>query len=266
MSEPHVTCPFCGMEVPEGSFCKICGKPLDTEVPLNSPEVEPQFEEDMEPYGPPPELEKMVLPHFDVTIEDMEHEAVVVLLSRSELEVVDLELDTIIERTKATRQALQLQQADKQILTVRAEELRDEFEKTKSRRRELTAVSAPLVLEKLLDALDKDEERLAKLEAISGTVDKDVYKEQRVEILNSIKELRGNLKQAIKTAKQWVKGIKKTLKKLDKEISRVEAKFKIGDISRDSYDSSIARLKRSIRIVEGGQKRLISLLRIAEKR
>jgi DNA repair exonuclease SbcCD ATPase subunit len=254
------------MEVPEGRFCKICGKPLETEGPLSSPEVEPQFEEDLEPYVPLPEPEKMVLPHFDVTVEDMEQMAAVVLLSRSELEVVDLELDNIIERTKATRQALQLQQADKQILTVRAEELRDEFEKTKSRRRELITVSAKLVLEKLLDALDKDEERLEKLEAISGTVDKDVYKEQRVEILNTIKELRENLKHAIKTGKKWVKGIKKTLKKLDKDVSRVEAKFKIGDISRDSYDSSIARFKRSIKIVEGGQERLTSLLRIAEKR
>lgn len=266
MSEPLVTCPFCGLEVPEGRFCKICGKPLDTEVPLGSPEIEPQFEEDIDPIVAPPELEKMDFPHFDVTVEDMEHQAAAVLLSRSELEVVDLELDNIIERTKTTRQALQLKQADKQILTVRAEELRDEFEKTKSRRRELTAVTASLVLEKLLDALDKDEGRLEKLEAISGTVDKDVYKEQRVEILHSIKELRTNLKQAIKTAKKWVKGIKKTLKKLDKEVSRVEAKFKIGDISRDSYDSLISRHKRSIRIVEGGQERLTSLLRIAEKR
>ena len=59
---------------------------------------------------------------------------------------------------------------------------------------------------------------------------------------------------------------KETLKKLDKDVSRVEAKFKIGDISRDNYDSSISRLRRSIRIVEGGQERLKSLLRIAEKR
>ena len=266
MSDPLVTCPFCGLEVPEGRFCKICGKPLDTEMPLSSPDIESPLEEDLDPIVMPQEPEKLVLPHFDVSVEDMESEAAVVLLSRSELEVVELELDSIIERIKATRQALQLEQANKQVLTVRAEQLRDEFEKAKSRRRELSAVSAPLVLEKLLAALDKDEERLTKLEAISGTVDKDVYKEQRNEIKHSIKELRENLKMAIKTAKKWVKGIKKTLKKLDKEVSRVEAKFKIGDIPRDSYDSSKARLERSIRIVEGGQERLKSLLRIAEKR
>lgn len=266
MSDPLVTCPFCGLEVPEGRFCKICGKPLDTEASLSPPEVEPEFEEEPDPIAPPPKPESMDLPHFDITIEDMDPQAAVVLLSRSELEVVDLELDSIIERTKATRQALQLQQADKQVLTVRAEKLRTEFEKTKSRRRELAVVSSPLVLERLLAALDKDEGRLEKLEGISGTLDKDVYKEQRTEIIYSIKELRNNLKTAIKTAKKWVKGIKKTLKKLDKEVSRVEAKFKIGDINRDSYDSSKTRLERNIRVVEGGRERLISLLRIAEKR
>ena len=266
MSEPLVTCPFCGLEVPQGRFCKICGKPLDTEVSLRSPEPEPQFEEPSDIQPDFSQSERIDLPLFDVSIEDMDKQAAVVLLSRSELEVVDLELDTIIEKTKATRQALQLQKADKEILIARAEELRSEFEKTKSRRRELLAVTTTLVLEKLLDAIDKDEDRLEKLEAISGTVDKSVYKEQRAEIVESLKELRGNLKQAIKTAKKWLKGIKKTLKELDKEVSRVEAKFKIGDISRDSYDSSLYRLNRSIRIVEGGQERLESLLRIAEKR
>ncbi len=266
MSDPLVTCPFCGLEVPEGRFCKICGKPLGIEVIPRSPDMEPESEDVNEQPLQSVETQSMVQPHFDVMIEEMDQHSATILLSRSELDVVDLELDNIIARTKATRQALQLQQADKQVLTARAEELRDVFERTKSRRRELSAVSSFLALEKILDALDKDEERLAKLETISGTIDKEVYKEQRAEILHSIKEQRENLKSAIKTVKKWVKGIKTTLKKLDKEVNRVEARFRIGDISRDSYDSSKARLERSIKIVEGGQERLISLLRIAEKR
>lgn len=266
MSDTLVTCPSCGLEVPEGRFCKICGKPLEVNESIKPPELEFNSEEEPESIKPPVELEKVELPHFEISIEDMDNEAAVVLLSRSELDVVDMELDSIIERTKATRQALQLQQANKDVLNARAEELRDEFEKTKNRRRELAAVSTPLVLERVLDALDRDEERLEKLEAISSTVDKSVYKEQRREILHSIKDLHENLKSAIKTAKKWVKGTKKTIKTLNKELSRVEAKFKIGDISRDAYDSSKTRLERSIKIVEGGQKRLISLLRIAEVR
>lgn len=263
MSEPLVTCPFCNLEVPDGRFCKLCGKPLHADDPPSPEPIdvgEPAGPIDIEP------VSKESYPHFDVTIVDMEYEAAIVLLARAELEVVDRELDVLIDKTKATRQALQLQQADKSVLTARAEELRSEFERTKSRRRELKTVETPLVLEQLLEALDTHESRLSKLESISGTVDKDVYKEQRTEIVDTLKELRNNLKNAIKTAKKWIGGIKKTLKRLEKEISRVNAKFKIGDISRDTFESSKYRLERNIRIVEGGRERLITLLRLAEKR
>ncbi|MGY5864937.1 MAG: hypothetical protein RTV41_10055 [Candidatus Thorarchaeota archaeon] len=263
MSEPLVTCPFCNLEVPDGRFCKLCGKPLHTDD-TPSPEPidvgEPEVPVDIEP------VIKVSYPHFDVTIADMEYEAAIVLLARAELEVVDRELDILIDKTKATRQALQLQQADKSVLTARAEELRSEFEKTKSRRRDLKTVEMPLVLEQLLEALDTHEGRLSKLESISGTVDKDVYREQKTEIVDTLKELRRNLKNAIKTAKKWVSGIKKTVKRLEKEISRVNAKFRIGDISRDTFESSKYQLERNIRIVEGGKERLITLLRLAEKR
>ncbi|MHA2046752.1 MAG: coiled-coil domain-containing protein [Candidatus Thorarchaeota archaeon] len=265
MSEPLVTCPFCNLEVPVGRYCNICGKQInadDTPVsePIDLVENEIPIPVDAEP------VPKESYPHFDVTITDMEYDAGMVLLARAELEVVDRELDILIDKTKATRQALQLQQADKSVLTVRAEELRSEFEKTKSRRRELKTVESPLVLEQLLEALDTHEGRLSKLESISGTVDKDVYKEQRTEIVDTLKELRQNLKNAIKNAKKWMSGIKKTLKRLEKEVSRVNAKFRIGDISRETFESSKNRLERNIRIVEGGRERLITLLRLAEKR
>jgi len=265
MSEPIVTCPFCNLEVPVGQYCKLCGKPLQSE---DSPHAETlDYVDDEEPTSLDLEpVSKVSYPHFDVTISDMEYEAAIELLAKAELEVIDLELDILIDKTKATRQALQLQQADKTVLTVRAEELRTEFEKTKNRRRELKAVDTPLVLEQVLDALDTHEDRLSKLESISGTVDKDVYKEQRTEIIGTLKELKENLKNAIKTAKKWTNGIKKTLKRLEKEISRVNAKFRIGDISRDTYESSKFRLERNIRIMEGGKERLIALLRLAEKR
>ena len=110
------------------------------------------------------------------------------------------------------------------------------------------------------------EERLTKLEEIAGTVDKEVYREQRVEILQTIKDLRSNLKDAIKTAKKWSKGIKKTLKILYKEMSRLDAKFKIGDLSRPKYETSKSKLERGIKVVTGGQKRLDELLKLASKR
>ncbi len=265
MSEPIVTCPFCNLEVPDGRYCKFCGKPFHSDDSTQSETPDYIDDEELTPLDVEP-VTKVSYPHFDVTISDMEYEAAIELLAKAELEVVDLELDILIDKTKATRQALQLQQADKTVLTARAEELRAEFEKTKNRRRELKAFENPLTLEQLLEALDTHEGRLSKLESISGTVDKDVYNEQRTEIIGTLKELRGNLKNAIKTAKKWVNGIKKTLKRLEKEISRVNAKFRIGDISRDTYESSKYRLERNIRIVDGGKARLIALLRLAEKR
>jgi len=260
MPELLVTCASCGLEVPEGKYCKICGEPLPQS------EIENSIEQDLDLSEEIQETELVSLPHFDVTIENMHSEAAAVLLAHAELVVIDKELNRIIEKTKATRQALQLKQADKAVLTVRAEVLRAEFEQMKTRRRELISVKNKLVLEQILEDLDKHEGRLAKLEEIAGTVDKEVYREQREEILQTIKDLRSNLKEAIKTGKKWAKGIKKTLKIYDKEMSRINAKFKIGDISRSKYETSIAKLEREIKILTGGQKRLDELLKLAGKR
>ena len=266
MPEPLVACPSCGLEVPEGKFCKLCGEPLPESEKEILPEHEFDHDQETDVLDEIQQVEPSSLPHFEVTIEGMHYEAGAILLSHAELIVIDEELDRIIEKTKATRQALQLQQADKTVLTARAETLRTEFEQTKTRRRELISVKEKLVLEQILEALDKHEQRLAKLEDISGTVDKEVYKEQRVEILQTIKDLRSNLKDAIKTGKKWSKGIKKSLKILDKEMSRLDAKFKIGDVSRSKYELSKGKLERGIKVVTGGKERLDELLRLAEKR
>jgi len=260
MPELLVTCLSCGLEVPEGKYCKLCGEPLPQS------EIRSTVEQDLDSSEEIQEIEHVSLPHFEVTIENMHSESAAVLLAHAELVVIDKELDRIIEKTKATRQALQLKQADKTVLTARAESLRAEFERMKTRRRELVSVKKKLVLEQILENLDKHEERLAKLEEIAGTVDKEVYGEQRVEILQTIKDLRSNLKEAIKTGKKWAKGIKKTLKIFDKEMSRINAKFKIGDISRSKYETSKAKMERNIKVLTGGQTRLDELLQQAGKR
>ena len=264
MPEQLIACPSCGLEVPEGKFCKLCGEPF----PQSEKETvrEHEIEQDLDFSVETQEIQPASLPHFEVTIENMHYDTAAILLAHAELIVINEELDRIIEKTKATRQALKLQQADKTVLTVRAEVLRTEFEQMKTRRRELVAVKEKLALEQVLEALDKHEARLTKLEEIAGTVDKEVYREQRVEILQTIKDLRSNLKEAIKTGKKWSKGINKTLKILDKEMSRLDAKFKIGDISRPKYEISKIKLERGIKVVTGGQKRLDELLKLAGKR
>jgi len=270
MPEPLIKCPFCGHEVPDGKYCNLCGEslhPVDSKDESELEESAPnhftesaEMEEESVPIEPPS------LPHFDIVIQDMPYEAAVVLLSGAELVVLDEELDRIIGQTKATRQALQLRQANKEVLTARAEVLRSEFERAKQRKRELTSVKERLALETILESLDKHEARLSKLEGIASTLDKGVYEEQRIEILQTIKELRKSLKEAIKLGNKWSKGIKNTLKALQKEMSRLDAKFKIGDLSRDKYESSKARMERGVRVIEGGQRRLDELLELTKKR
>ena len=135
MSEALVTCPSCGMEVPEGSFCKSCGKPLA---------VTEEDTLDPEDFGAPVDLgspmgdETTLAVRFGMTVEGMDQREFVTLMSRAELEVIRKELDTLVEQIQATRQALKLRQADKAILTARAEDLRAAFDKTKTRREELS--------------------------------------------------------------------------------------------------------------------------------
>ena len=140
MPEPLVACQSCGLEVPEGKFCKLCGEPLMQSEKETIPEHDLELDLDPNISDELDEIEPASLPHFEVTIENMHHEAGAILLSRAELVVIDDELDRLIEKIKATRQALQLQQADKSVLTTRAESLRTEFEQTRARRRELTSV------------------------------------------------------------------------------------------------------------------------------
>ncbi len=266
MPESIVECPSCGHEVPEGKFCKICGEPLPSiETDQSSTDIIRSNEEFVETDSKLDEI-AAPLPHFDVIIDDMDHDSSAILLSQAELEVIDDELERIIEQTRATRQALRLQQADRTLLTQHAETLRDEFERLKQRKHELTSVKQKLVLQQLLEALDTYESKQTKLDEISGTLDREVYHEQREEIMTNLKNLRSNLKSSIKTAKKWSRGIKSSLKALQKEKSRLDAKFKIGDISRVKYEESMARLERAMRVIEGGQRRLDELLGIAMKR
>lgn len=257
MSKRLVVCPGCRQQVPEGKYCNLCGSELltaDPPEPLLLPE---EVEEQMHIVEDAPTME---LPAFDIVIEDMPARDAAVLLSRAELEVLDGELERIIDQTRATRQALKLKQADREVLTKRAEELKSEFERLRSRKQELSRAGGSLLLENLLNEFEHQEERLTKLKAIAGSVDKDVFEEQKSDIIQKLKSLRSQIKAAVKDAKKWRKGIVKTEKTLQKELSRLDAKHKIGDISRSSYDASSYRTRRGMKLLEGGADRLDALL------
>ncbi|MHA1933928.1 MAG: hypothetical protein ACW97A_01485 [Candidatus Thorarchaeota archaeon] len=275
MSKSLIVCGKCGLEVPQGNFCKICGEPLHDDTEQVSPILDSDeslseqissgsIAEDATEVFSEPEPE--ILPDFGFQIDGMDKKSFSILFSKAELTVVDVELDDLIEKIKSTRQALNLENADLDLLTERAERLRNAFESTKNRRNELTSVRGKLPIVMNLKELELFETKLSRLEDAKGTLDSVVYDEQRDKILRDIKRLRQGLKISIKKSKEWVKGLGKKMKDLNREGSRYDAKYKIGDISEKKYEESMRSIKRQIRIIEIGQKSLDEEIRIAEKK
>ena len=119
-----VLCPSCEADVPDGVYCNSCGKPLQIED--TSDKVEPEVEESGSselageypdsPSSPITEPEEMMLPIFSFSIDKMDDRSAAILFSGSELEVLNAELDVLIEKIRATRHALELDHADKDLL------------------------------------------------------------------------------------------------------------------------------------------------------
>lgn len=263
MSEALVTCPSCGMEVPEGSFCKSCGKPL---VVSEEDKLDPEaFATPLDP-GLPVADEPVGAVQFGMTVEGMDQREFVTLMARAELEVIRKELDTLVDQIQATRQALKLKRADKALLTARAEDLRAAFDRTKSRREELSDFRGDLRLERIVKTLDELEEKSSKLKEMEGTLDKSVYKEQKKKIADTIKTLRKSLKSSIKDAETWVKSISKTSGTLQRDGSRLKARHRIGDVSTGKNETARAEVERSLKILEIGRSILDEVLAEAKKK
>jgi hypothetical protein len=263
MTNEYVICPACGLEVPDGRFCKFCGKPLHPEIDheheSTTETASLELDESLEMRS-----QEGVTAKFDFTIQGMSSRDQSLLLSKVELAVLAKELDVLIEQIRATRQALQLEHADKSKIVARAESLRRVLEQTKSRRRELLAVKGKLELEDTLVVLDEKKSKLAMLEDLSGSIEQDVYDEKHKELQESIKIRTSILKKQKKQAKDWIKAMEKKIKGFEKEISRLTAQHKIGDISTSRFKKSKTRVTRSISILNGGCKILQDLIEQSE--
>ena len=245
MPQKTVVCPTCGLEVPAGEFCKFCGNPLPQASRSHTTE-----ELDNEDNFSSPSVPPDTLPSFDVKIEGIDDEAFAILLARAELAVINEELDRLIEQIGATRQALALEKADKAVLVARAEGLKESLGTTKARRRALLGVKGMIPLERTTRELHLFEDKIGKLDEIIDTLDSVVYEEQRSELVDRVKQLKGQLKSQLKESKKWVKEMESRRKEIKKDASRLDAKYKIGDISDTEYASSRSKLERTISIIE----------------
>ncbi|NOR38474.1 MAG: hypothetical protein GQ580_02685 [Candidatus Thorarchaeota archaeon] len=261
MSDKLVVCSSCGEEVPEGRFCKSCGKPLHEHSDL----IDFGGEEDAPPLTAPISDEPLRLPEFGVFVKGMDEKALCSLLARAEISVLDAELDRLIEEIQATRQALRLEHADKGALASRAEHLRETLEAVKRRRSELLEVRWTLRIEQIIEDLNSLESKISKLKESRSSLDKEIYQEQGERITKKSKVLKKEFGPAKKEARGWFKRMIKAQKELLRESNRLDAKHKIGDLSDRIYRESKSKVDRSLRILEGGLKILGELMKIAEK-
>ncbi|TXT54777.1 MAG: hypothetical protein BAJATHORv1_50028 [Candidatus Thorarchaeota archaeon] len=266
MSKALIVCRKCGREVPDGRFCKFCGNPLETEEHIAVEDTGSDLVTDLKTDETSmDETHEVSLPEFDIEVDGMDHRSLASILSRSELDVLQSDLDSIIEQTQAIRQALNLDHADKALLKSRAEDLKIHFDATKIRRAELSDFDSKLKMEESSERLAREQTRLEKLEEIKPSLDSEVYKEQREEILVSMKAFRHELEALVKTGKAWRKALAKKRKEIERNLNRLEAKHKIGDISDSHYESSKRHIERSIRILDGGFRILEEVIESAEQ-
>ncbi len=261
MSDTLVVCSSCGEEVPEGRFCKSCGRPLHEHSDL----IDFDDEKDAPPLIVPISDEPLRLPEFGVIVKGMDEKALCSLLARTEISVLDIELDNLIEEVQATRQALRLEHADKGALAARAEHLRETLERAKKRRNALLEVRWNLKIEQIIEELDSLESKISKLKGMRSSVDKEVYQEQGERITKKIKVLKKEFGPAKKEARGWFKRMTKAQKELLREGNRLDAKHKIGDLSDRIYRESRSKVDRSLVILEGGLEILDGIMKTAEK-
>ncbi|MFW9803603.1 MAG: hypothetical protein ACFFFC_13160 [Candidatus Thorarchaeota archaeon] len=262
MSDEYIECPSCNSVVPIGRFCKSCGESLIVAPPARiSKETSP------EPPAPliPEEDVPPNLPDFAITVPGMDKLAFTRIMSKAELSVIQRDLDLLIKQIQSTRQALQLQHSDKALLTARAEQLRAAFDRTKARREELSSGTGKLTLEKVHASFKEHEEKLAKLDAAEDSLDSAIYKEQREQLIATLKALKKELKNSIKMAEKWHKSMKKARRSIEKDSSRLDAKYKMGDMSASNYDDAKARIERSLMVLEVAREMLDEIIENAKK-
>ncbi len=256
MPKRLVVCPACGLDVPPGEFCKFCGEILPSGTEIHHSGKLDDVEDTSSDIAFTDSL-----PEFNFNIQGVEKKTLAILLAHAELGVINRELDRLIQQTRATRQALSLEHADRAVLTARAEKLRKSLEMMKDRRRVLLEVKGMVPLERTTQDLKRFEGKLVKLDEIVDSLDSVVYEEQRRELVEEVKQLKTRLKSQLNESKGWVKEMESRSKDIQRDMSRLDAKFKIGDISDTEYTSAKYKLERTISIIDGA---LVGLEEIIE--
>ncbi|MHA1959752.1 MAG: hypothetical protein ACW99U_05950 [Candidatus Thorarchaeota archaeon] len=197
---------------------------------------------------------------FDFRVDSIDERSSLILFARAEIAVLNLELERLVEQVQATRQALRLERSDKKQLAARAEKLGLLFEDIKARKAELEGYAGRMAIEQLLLSLSRQEAKMEKLQDGRDSIEPKVTKEEKKETKESIKKLKGDLKKATRLVTKWLKAIEEARKRLKQDKGRLDAKHRIGDLTRSDYDYTRAKLMRSIGVLSESEKVLFQIL------
>ncbi len=273
MSNKTTTCPRCGIVVVDTEHCSICGEPLHTQGPDvttgvvndNKPPVSEEASSASEDASVTQLTDMVSPPTFDIDIDAIERESLVLLLARSELAVIDGELNKLIEQIQATRHALTLKAADRVLLRRRFEELQESLKRIIKRRDALQALQGKLPIEKIIDEIESMTSKMRALEKNRATLDSGVYRKQTEQLESELYLLEDQLRATIWLTESWLRAIQKKKGELQDELDLLDAKYKIGDTSREVYEASKTKNTRSLLILNGGYMILNDLLTRAKK-
>ncbi len=270
-SNTTTICPTCGAEVIDVGRCSVCGVPLHAEDRLVAAELSdnkdnqftPEPDSILESSSDTTSTVTAPSPEFGIVIDAIERHSLVLLLSRSELEVLESELNQLIEQIEATRYALRLKHADKAVLTRRVEDLKAHLHKITTRINELKSFTGQLEIESIIHKIESIHTKIQTIEDRKRSIEPSIYREQITDLESELYRLEDSLRATIRRTEGWLKAIQKKIQVLQHDMKLLDAKY--NDITREAYESLKFKAERSIHILSGGYRILDDLLARAKK-
>jgi len=172
------------------------------------------------------------------------------LISRAEQIVLDRELDRLTEEIMATRQALKLENADKQFLYNRAGCLATRLESIKNKRKSLGDFGNKLRIERLVGATEKLSHRRLKIPAEPGedrnSTPLNIHDLSKMDG----SDLKQYLEQEIEALERCIGSIDNAIRELRNKETELRARYDINSLSRSRYVAQRDDIRRETEILE----------------
>jgi hypothetical protein len=201
---------------------------------------------------------------YENYLPDLNEKSRKALISRAEQIVLDRELDRLTEEIMATRQALKLENVDKQFLANRAKSLGDRLQHIKNKRRELETSPKRLPLENLIDFFNRPTSIPSNFPGLSSSKGDESSYTRDETFSRDRSEVRKQLNREMELVRESIRHLKHTIRELEEKETELLARYEIDDISRSRFTTVRNEIKKDLEILDVSQEILERLLREAE--